>query len=192
MSYFLAIQFFDDEERTKETLNYIFKRAFDEANAGAKMDIDGDYLPPFHFAPSKYHQGYLLLSYEFFFRALGEHIRSAYNAYDLGHHEELYLSPTKNAKYLAAREVLIVSVLERFYRLVSLNSYKPSDYKGQFFRFHHFRRVKYGIEEKNVYKNAHVLPFSVEALSSFLEPVLLLGLRKICEDLDVSQIAFRS
>jgi hypothetical protein len=75
MSYFLAIQFFDDEERTKETLNYIFKKAFDEANAGAKMDTKGDYLPQFHFVHSKYHQGYLLLTYEYFFLALGEHMK---------------------------------------------------------------------------------------------------------------------
>jgi hypothetical protein len=159
---------------------------------GAKMNTNGDYLPPFHFVNSKYHQGYLLLTYEYFFMALGEHIRSAYKAYDLGYHEELYLSPTNNAKYLAAREVLVVGILERFYRLLSLNSSKPKDYKSQYLRFHHFRRVKYGIEGKNVSKNVAVLPFCVNVLSNFLEPMLLLNLRKICEDLGVSQISFRS
>jgi hypothetical protein len=51
----------------------------------------------------------------------------------LGHHEELYLAPTKNAKYLAAREVLVVDVLERFYRLLSLIT-PPLKYQNIFSR----------------------------------------------------------
>lgn len=191
MSYFVPIQFFNDEELTKSTLSAIFGKALNDARVGYQMNTDGKFLPSFHVKHSAYSSGYLLLDYEFFMTALGEVIKGEYTEYDLDEHELVYMSPSKVAKHQAAREVLVVAILERFYGLLSLNSKNPREHKGNFLRFHHYRSVEYGVVSADNTRTAKTLPFVIDKLGAFVSGDVLFDMRQFCVDLGVEQKAFR-